>query len=419
MPPRERPKSPVANQDAPKLPVKEAPKAQTENEWKGPTAVMYVMKRRLEISDVGFDGVKNYEYKGGAYTPVDNYLNDNLWTPLAKFLPAWVAPNLVTLFGLMWIVLSFCVLCAYAPGFKGAAPFFVYLFTGLCVFFYQTLDAMDGKQARATGSSSPLGQLFDHGCDSVTSTFLALGVCTTLNLGVSLETMALLFSVQLPFFLAQWQEYHTHQLAHAVGRLGVTEAQLLTMSIHLLGALFGSRLYLLQIGPVRVNQIVLFTQLGLGLFVTVNTCKTVFSNSKVNKTDAVLQLLPLLGVILCGCVWAATADTSDNLYKRHPLMLAMLLGILFTHLSNQIIVCSLCRMPYPRQWILLPLPLLFALDYSGMYRESGDVIFGVYAGAVLLRIAQYITNFIEEITHFLGIYCLTLGPRKPPSSKDR
>lgn len=27
-------------------------------------------------------------------------------------------------------------------------------------------DCMDGKQARRTGSSSPLGQLFDHGCDA-------------------------------------------------------------------------------------------------------------------------------------------------------------------------------------------------------------------------------------------------------------
>jgi phosphatidylglycerophosphate synthase len=32
----------------------------------------------------------------------------------------------------------------------------------------QTLDAMDGKQARRTGSSSPLGELLDHGvCDAI------------------------------------------------------------------------------------------------------------------------------------------------------------------------------------------------------------------------------------------------------------
>jgi ethanolaminephosphotransferase len=30
-----------------------------------------------------------------------------------------------------------------------------------------TLDAIDGKQARRTGSSSALGELFDHGCDAI------------------------------------------------------------------------------------------------------------------------------------------------------------------------------------------------------------------------------------------------------------
>ena len=38
---------------------------------------------------------------------------------------------------------------------------------GLCG---QTLDNLDGKQARRTGSSSPLGLLFDHGCDAFNTT---------------------------------------------------------------------------------------------------------------------------------------------------------------------------------------------------------------------------------------------------------
>lgn len=29
------------------------------------------------------------------------------------------------------------------------------------------MDAIDGKQARRTNSTSPLGELFDHGCDSL------------------------------------------------------------------------------------------------------------------------------------------------------------------------------------------------------------------------------------------------------------
>lgn len=36
-----------------------------------------------------------------------------------------------------------------------------------CISTYLNLDAIDGKQARRTGTSSPLGELFDHGCDAV------------------------------------------------------------------------------------------------------------------------------------------------------------------------------------------------------------------------------------------------------------
>jgi ethanolaminephosphotransferase len=44
----------------------------------------------------------------------------------------------------------------------------------LGLFLYQTLDAIDGKQARRTGSSSPLGELFDHGCDAVSTSMLVI-----------------------------------------------------------------------------------------------------------------------------------------------------------------------------------------------------------------------------------------------------
>jgi len=377
-----------------------------------------VMKNRLEISDAGFEGVKAYAYKGGDYTPLDNFLNANLWTPAAKLLPTWMAPNLITLVGLTTVILSFFLLVSYCPNFQGSAPAWVYFFVGFCVFFYQTMDAMDGKQARATNSASPLGQLFDHGCDSVSSTFLTLGVCTSMNLGVSLETMLFLFSVQLPFFIAQWQEYHTHIMVHAMGWVGVTEAQFFTISIHLLSGLFGPQLFQLQLGPIKLNQLIVLVQIGLGLFVSFNACKTVFSTPKVNKQTAVLQIAPLMGVIFIGLLWAAYVNdvSMNNVYRRHALTTSFLLGILFTHLSNQIIVCALCRMPYPTQWILLPLPFLFLAEYFGLLGSEADVVFGIYAGGAFLRIGQFIFNFIEEITNFLGIYCLTLGPRKEPAS---
>lgn len=42
---------------------------------------------------------------------------------------------------------------------SGEAPAWVYVLTALSVVAYVNLDCMDGKQARRTGSSSPLGQV--------------------------------------------------------------------------------------------------------------------------------------------------------------------------------------------------------------------------------------------------------------------
>jgi len=53
-------------------------------------------------------------------------------------------------------------------------PSWLFLKAGIEIFLYQTLDAMDGKQARRTKTSSPLGQLFDHGCDSFATTLAVL-----------------------------------------------------------------------------------------------------------------------------------------------------------------------------------------------------------------------------------------------------
>ena len=38
---------------------------------------------------------------------------------------------------------------------------------GINYFIYMVFDNTDGKQARRTGSSSPLGMLFDHGLEVV------------------------------------------------------------------------------------------------------------------------------------------------------------------------------------------------------------------------------------------------------------
>lgn len=74
------------------------------------------------------------------------------------------------------------------------APLWAYLLCAVGLFIYQSLDAIDGKQARRTNSSSPLGELFDHGCDSLsTGRFPHVCVCDLLLLRFTLQLVLLLW----------------------------------------------------------------------------------------------------------------------------------------------------------------------------------------------------------------------------------
>jgi ethanolaminephosphotransferase len=105
-------------------------------------------------------------------------------------------------------------------------PTFLLIFNGLAVAIYYTMDCMDGKQARRTGTSSPLGQLFDHGVDCC-SNMAHLSTCQSfLLMGPSRGYLFSQVGLQVVFFATQWEEYYTGTLPHAYGKwLGVTEVR--------------------------------------------------------------------------------------------------------------------------------------------------------------------------------------------------
>lgn len=113
------------------------------------------------------------------------------------------------------------------------APLWAYLLCAAGLFVYQSLDAIDGKQARRTNSSSPLGELFDHGCDSlstgwwtscltpkhsvsprlrlccsVSTVFVVLGTSIAVQLGTNPDWMFFCcFAGMFMFYCAHWQTY--------------------------------------------------------------------------------------------------------------------------------------------------------------------------------------------------------------------
>jgi len=90
---------------------------------------------------------------------------------------------MVTLLGFLFILLNILLLHLWDPLLLGpSSPWPLYSYA-LGVWLYSTMDNIDGKQARRTGTSSGLGELFDHGIDSLNCTLASLLEVSAMGLG--------------------------------------------------------------------------------------------------------------------------------------------------------------------------------------------------------------------------------------------
>ena len=97
---------------------------------------------------------------------------------------------------MFFTLISIVQFVPYDGSATGDFPMWTAFVSAFCVFMYQTFDAVDGKQARRTKQSSPLGQLFDHGCDAVNSNLILYLYVQTMQFGTRWNTFAMmLFSM--------------------------------------------------------------------------------------------------------------------------------------------------------------------------------------------------------------------------------
>lgn len=161
------------------------------------------------INEAGADALRKFKYKGSDISVA----YQQVWGPFAeillKFVPETWAPNAITLVGTLIHILGCVTLASQGIG-SPAAPWTI-LFFSLCVIIYYNIDNIDGKQARRTGNSTPLGMCMDHGCDALGVSFITLGVAMTA--AVPSERI-IVFSAQFfvlgSFWLSVWAQYHSN-----------------------------------------------------------------------------------------------------------------------------------------------------------------------------------------------------------------
>ncbi|KAJ2748557.1 hypothetical protein IWQ56_007431, partial [Coemansia nantahalensis] len=156
--------------------------------------------------------LRKYKYQAVDKSLISKYVLAEYWNQLVRIFPLTMAANMVTLLGSVHVVAAVALCQVYSPNLVEECPRWVYFAYAACVWIYGSFDAVDGKQARRTGTASPLGELFDHGCDSLVVSLIMLLYASVCQLGQTWWTVALVFFALTNFYVSTMEEYHTHVL---------------------------------------------------------------------------------------------------------------------------------------------------------------------------------------------------------------
>lgn len=359
------------------------------------------------------------------YSAVDNSWLDDLcmkkwWEYVVTWCPMWIAPNMITLIGLIINLITVLILGSYSYSATEAAPSWAYAQAALGLFLYQTLDAIDGKQARRTGSSSPLGELFDHGCDSMTQVFVTLNICYSLSLGRIPNAVMIVSIISIVmYYCAHWSTYCTGFLRFA--QFDVTEAQMSVITLLMATALFGNGTWSLPLyGAFELRHAIILVS-SIGSIIQIHGyVKVIFSGgagkngSTIAGTSVLFPLFPLLMVVIPFVM--IYKKSSSAVYDEHITMLMLCMGAVGAKATNRLVIAHMSKSELRLwDWIYAgPLVIMLNQYYDYPVDEYKLLIaVTIYCYASLLI---FCTVVCQQFCEHLKIYCFTLGPRKATKS---
>lgn len=306
---------------------------------------------------------------------------------------------------------------------------------------YQTFDNVDGKQARRTGTSSGLGELFDHGIDSLNCTLASLLETAALGLGTSKSGVFTALCPCLPMFFSTWETYHTHTLYLGVIN-GPTEGLLLACFFMLVSGWYGPGVWTEPITKLLGDSFLLravgLTHEHLGnlsirdIWVTMIIVSLLFTHIpfciyhvvKARRArgqpvaPVFLEWTPMAVFTFCTFAWLYS-PYSHICTDNHLVLFCVIMSFVFGRMTTKMILAHLTRQPFPF-WTVMLWPLVGGAVLGNLPRFGLPAIsprveylyllaYLVFAFVVYARWAILVTT---SICRFLGINCLTIPKEK-------
>lgn len=164
--------------------------------------------------------IKNYNYVGNDYSFVSDFYM-NIAQNIIKYIPSFISPNIITLFGLSLVIISSLQLF-FLNHYLGD---FSYLLCAILLFFYQVSDILDGMQARKLNMyTNPTTEFFDHSCDAITASCCVLNGIFMFNINSPLIASLLFLSIATIFYVPTWEHCYTREMRFPTGIGNPSEA---------------------------------------------------------------------------------------------------------------------------------------------------------------------------------------------------
>ncbi|XP_024886528.1 cholinephosphotransferase 1-like isoform X4 [Temnothorax curvispinosus] len=302
------------------------------------------------------------------------------WDWLVSKVPLWLAPNLITVVGLIINIVTTLILIYHSPDARIEPPRWACFLCALGLFIYQSLDAIDGKQARRTGTSTPLGELFDHGCDSISTVFVALSACVAVQLGFYPMWMFFqCFCAMTLFYCAHWQTYVSGSLRF--GKVDVTEAQFTIIAIHLISAIFGPQIWMMELPytGTEVKVFPLWAAVGVAILLAQSSISVILAGgvgkngSTVAGTSVLSPIIPFSFVVVPAFI--IYRKSAEHVYENHPALYILAFGMVAAKVTNRLVVAHMTKneMQYLDSSLIGP-AMLFLNQYFNFFIKEYYVL---------------------------------------------
>ncbi|KAF4552591.1 Choline/ethanolaminephosphotransferase-like protein [Elsinoe fawcettii] len=388
------------------------------------------------ISEDALVHLKSYKYSSVDKSFISRYILKHYWNGFVELLPLWLAPNMVTLLGFFAIVANVCLLQIFDPKLTGEGPRWLYYSYAAGVWFYSTMDNVDGKQARRTGTSSGLGELFDHGIDSLNCTLASLLEASAMGLGLTATGIFTALIPTLPMFFSTWETYHTHTLYLGYFN-GPTEGLLLATILMLVSAYYGPGIWRAPLASLFGLEktlgswsmvdvwipLLLFSFFAAHLPDCMRNVIKARRAKNLSLSPVFMEWTPMVIFVSSLLLWLGSPE-SHILSHNYVTLLCLTLSFVFGRMTTKIILAHLTRQPFPKFTIMLApimggalLTNMRFLGFEPVEPQTERVyLWGtfIFSAVVYFRWAVLVVN---AICGYLGINCLTIPKEKWEAAK--